>query len=269
MALGRGHWGERDLQLGWVQLWPGEDLKTRGDRGGQQVRANFGAQKTIVASLTFNGDQCVLIVCNSHSLTHYAMDYHTAPVYVAPEYYRVHTASRRPWFGRLTYSQGFWFNPKRFSWQRSEVYIWRVCSGEYRARSFLLNAHAEWCTGYEITRLQTAQQEPDPAAQTFWQSSLTLWQWVRDACRCWLTKYWLENILAWYENDQEGSPSRTGEVRILVYVNHLWHAHDGSGGNSSGKSAFANRLDIRLIRQNITNSTVVTLPDNLQGYQIK
>ena len=38
---------------------------------------------------------------------------------------------------------------------------------------------------------------------------------------------------------------------------------------TSGKSAFANRLDIGLIRQNITNSTVVTLPDNLQGYQIK
>ena len=60
------------------------------------MRANFGAQKTIVASLTFNGDQRVLIVCNSHSLTRYAMDYHTAPVYVAPEYYRVRTASRRP-----------------------------------------------------------------------------------------------------------------------------------------------------------------------------
>ena len=38
---------------------------------------------------------------------------------------------------------------------------------------------------------------------------------------------------------------------------------------SSGKSAFANRLDIGLIRQNITNSTVVTLPDNLRGYHIK
>ena len=40
-------------------------------------------------------------------------------------------------------------------------------------------------------------------------------------------------------------------------------------GQSSGKSAFANRLDIGLIRQNITNSTVVTLPDNLRGYHIK
>ena len=39
--------------------------------------------------------------------------------------------------------------------------------------------------------------------------------------------------------------------------------------STSGKSAFANRLDIGLIRQNIINSTVVTLPDNLQGYHIK
>ena len=38
---------------------------------------------------------------------------------------------------------------------------------------------------------------------------------------------------------------------------------------TSGKSAFANRLDVGLIRQNITNSTIVTLLDNLQGYQIK
>ena len=42
-----------------------------------------------------------------------------------------------------------------------------------------------------------------------------------------------------------------------------------SSGGASGKSAFANRLDIGLIRQNITNSTVVTLPDNLRGYHIK
>ena len=43
----------------------------------------------------------------------------------------------------------------------------------------------------------------------------------------------------------------------------------GRSEGPSGKSAFANRLDIGLIRQNITNSTVVTLPDNLQGYHIK
>ena len=46
-------------------------------------------------------------------------------------------------------------------------------------------------------------------------------------------------------------------------------ADDEVSGKSSGKSAFANRLYIGLIRQNITNSTVVTLPDNLHGYQIK
>ena len=46
-------------------------------------------------------------------------------------------------------------------------------------------------------------------------------------------------------------------------------ADDKVSGKSSGKSAFANRLDIGLIRQNITNSTVVTLPDNLRGYHIK
>ena len=56
---------------------------------------------------------------------------------------------------------------------------------------------------------------------------------------------------------------------------HLWcellqplNALNHTGG-ASGKSAFANRLYIGLIRQNITNSTVVTLLDNLQGYQIK
>ena len=46
-------------------------------------------------------------------------------------------------------------------------------------------------------------------------------------------------------------------------------ADDEVSGKSSGKSAFANRLDIGLIRQNITSSTVVTFPDNLQGYHIK
>ena len=53
----------------------------------------------------------------------------------------------------------------------------------------------------------------------------------------------------------------SGEVRLQQGIL--------DSGGPSGKSAFANRLDIGLIRQNITNSTVVTLPDNLQGYYIK
>ena len=55
------------------------------------------------------------------------------------------------------------------------------------------------------------------------------------------------------------------------FVNELAIVSHGMehGLGSSGKSAFANRLDIGLIRQNITNSTIVTLLDNLQGYQIK
>ena len=60
-----------------------------------------------------------------------------------------------------------------------------------------------------------------------------------------------------------GSPGNGSlPLQLIVLKAFNWHG-------ASGKSAFANRLDIGLIRQNITNSTVVTLPDNLRGYHIK
>ena len=59
--------------------------------------------------------------------------------------------------------------------------------------------------------------------------------------------------------------SSNPQMCCTPYYYSLWLPTPGS----SGKSAFANKLYIGLIRQNITNSTVVTLSDNLHGYHIK